>query len=272
MTDELLSVPKRININLPPDATKEEVLTALKREKANLDQIDLRESIYKARDAVASLKFRVSAKGGQVENKPEVKRQASNMNKRLMEEKSEAWVKENQDFKDFIKTIKEKEQIDPKKLDMSYGNITLGPTLSQDLLARLSLSLPAVERAIGYTEEIISIFDERLKILESEEAKIPSWSKQAEDASKSARKLTEKINTLVMEARECKRTDGIKEAEEKLRKAVPLVKKYRTLDLEYSQNAAHLAEHSVQLPYFPPILRSDDLERLLRAETGKESK
>jgi hypothetical protein len=251
-------------IQITPDKDEETLLAEWQRGKAALLQRDRDKSFDEARRAVSAWKPGGLLRYKEIPPVEVLRQELLNQTKHKIAEDKAEWLDDLQDFKQFLQMIEEKSQQPEEKLDMSFGACNIGPTMSQQLFKMLVEIAPSVKKAIPYVEEIICVYDERLKFFAAQETQIPIWLKEAENLSNSARKPAEKFNKLLLQAKEFKRTDKPTEAEKALKKAIPIKRKYGEIQLKFDQIAGNLQRNSTPHPYFPEIVRSDLFDSFLR--------
>ena len=251
-------------IEITADMDENMLLAAWQMEKGVLLQRDRERSYEKAKRAVAAWRHQPLLHMGQIPSLQELGFQLEKFTRGQVENHKDEWVDDMQSFRDFLKMIAEKKKIDEGKLDLSTPNYAMGPTSSAQLFRILLESEPYVEKAIKYVQEIVEVYDERLKFFTEQEAQVPMWRKQAEGLANSAKKPAQKINELIMQAKELRRTNQREKALKTLEKAVPLMGKYKHIDTEFSELSAKLHTHNVPLPYFPTTITEDKLKELLR--------
>jgi len=261
-----MSDDKRQFIEVTENTDQETLMSEWQLRKDIFRQRDREESIQRGIGAVALLRHYPSVTYPQVEPVGVLKEQVGKMSVAQVNEKRKKWADHLKDFKEFLVTVKEKESVPKKELDMSYGFYVLGPVSSKDVLDRLIMAVPQVKKAVGYVQEIIEIYNQHLKFLSEEEVNIPVWLKQTQELSKRAKKASDKINAAILEAKELKRTDKPAKAKQVLEKVLPLLRQYNELSIEYGKIAINLVRHNIQKPFFPEVSRNESLEQMLRQQ------
>lgn len=251
-------------IEITANMDQGKLMAAWQMEKDVLEQRDRQQSWEKAKRAVAAWLHKPLLHFGQIPSIEELKTQLQKFTKGQVEDHRQEWADDLQSFSDFLLMIEEKKKVPEGKLDLSTPNYAMGPTSSSQLFRILLESEPYVEKAIKYVQEIVEVYDERLKFFTEQETQVPMWRKQVEGLANSAKKPAQKINELIMQAKELRRTDQREKAKKTLEKAVPLMGKYKHIDTEFSELSAKLHTYNVPLPYFPTTITEDKLKELLR--------